>query len=163
MSCGNLFLQDPLKRIWILSANDNGTLITSLTAVPVSGLVAPALTSPSYYWQLSATVNGVITATPVVATSASSSYLLSSISGKVFLLTILDTGVLLTSAQVGGLSIQVPYPTDVSMSQWPNLGLTSSIAGATPLTVNADYSIWSCTLNRYVNEDTTNIIVVLDE
>lgn len=164
MSCGNLILQDPSSRFWILSAADNGSLITSLTTAPIVDFAPPVISSASYFWLLSAGNNGTITATPVGSTpSASSSYRLSSTSAKPFVLTILDTGVLLTTTTGPGPIVQVPYPTNVNMSFWPNLGLSSSVAGATPLTVSADFSIWSCTLNRFINEDTTNIIVVLDE
>jgi hypothetical protein len=163
MSCGNLILQDPLSRFWILHAADNGQLLTSLTTIPQLGFVAPLLNSPSLTWQLSALTNGVITATVVGAQSAPTSVSLSSLSFFSFGLSIMDTGILVTSSQGIVPAFSVPYPTDVQMSQFPPLGLISSVAGATPLTVSADYSIWSCTLNRFINEDTTNIIVVLDE
>jgi hypothetical protein len=163
MSCGNLILQDPSGGFWILHAADNGQLLTSKTPIPQLGFVAPLLNSPSITWQLSALTNGVITATAISAQSAPSSSLLSSLLNNRFSLSIADTGILMTTSQGIGPVNVVPYPTNVQMSQFPPLGLISSVAGATPLTVSADFSIWSCTLNRFINEDTTNIIVVLDE
>lgn len=163
MSCGNLILQDPLGRFWVMSAGNNGQLINALTPLVMTNYTPPVITSPSYYWQLSSLSNGTITATPVSPTSASSSYQLTTLSGFGFMLTMEDDGVLYTTGQIGQVFISVPYPTNVSMSKWPNLGLISSVAGATPLTVSADFSIWSCTLNRFVNEDTTNLVVVLSE
>src|SRR5580765_6190802 len=113
MSCGNLFLQDPVNRFWILSASDDGTLVTSQTPTIPPNFTPPVITSPSFFWRLSSTVNGVITATSVGATAASSFYNLSSINGKVFSLTMQDNGVLLTTSSAGALAgILVPYPID---------------------------------------------------
>jgi hypothetical protein len=171
MSCGNLILQDGSGGFWIVTAGDDGGLIFTTAPLILPNYVAPVLTSPSFYWQLS--VSGVIgfrptspaiAATQVSPTAASSSFLLTSVDLLRFTLTIDDNGVLATTSQAGvGTQAVAPYPSSVSMSFWPPLGLTSSISGATPLTVSADFSIWSCTLNQFINEDTTNIIVVLDE
>lgn len=164
MSCGNLLLQDPIGRLWILSGADDGTLIDSLSSAVINNFVAPIVNSPSHTWQLSALTDGTVVATVVSSVSAPTSLIVSSATGKVFSLSINDDGILTTNIQAGLASPgQVPYPIDVTMSTFPNLGLTSSVSGTTPLTVSADFSIWSCTLNRFINEDTTNIIVVLDE
>ena len=163
MSCGNLILQDPLSRFWITSAADNGILITALAPISVSNYTAPVITSPSFYWQLSTGLDGAVIATRVAPTGASSSYVLTSLSSLLWTLTIGDDGVLVTSFGGLGSPTLVPFPSSVNMSTWPPLGLTSTLSGSTPLTVSADFSIWSCTLNRFINEDTTNIIVVLDE
>jgi hypothetical protein len=163
MSCGNLFLQDPSNRFWILSAANSGVLINSHTSLIISPYTAPVLNSPSFSWQLSADLDGTIAATVIGSISAPTSVVLSSTTARSFQLSIDDTGILWTTSQGVLPVVSVPYPTNVSMSQWPPLGLTSSLAGATPLTVSADFSIWSCTLGRFINEDTTNIIVVLSE
>jgi hypothetical protein len=163
MSCGNLFLKDPTGRFWILSSGNDGVLQMTSTTFVFTPYSAPVIISPSYYWVLSADTDGTIAATPTSPTSGSTSYNLSSVLAYNFVLTIDDTGVLLTTSQGLVPPIVVPYPTNISMSKWPNLGLVSSVAGNTPLTVSADFSIWSCTLNRFINEDTTNLIVVLSE
>jgi hypothetical protein len=163
MSCGNLFLQDPVGRFWSLSSDNSGVLVTTLTTTVLAGFSPPIITSASFYWSLSVGIDGAIIASVVSSRPASPSYLLTSSSFKTFLLTIDDNGVLATTSQTGIVVGQVPFPSNVNMSVWPPLGLTSSVAGATPLTVSADFSIWSCTLNQFINEDTTNIIVVLDE
>jgi hypothetical protein len=163
MSCGNLILQDPIGRFWVTNAADDGVLLTVLSALVLTNYAAPVIQSPSFYWRLSTGLDGAVVATPVSPTGASASYLLTSFTSRLFTLTIGDDGVLVTTSAGLGSATSVPYPIDVSMSTWPPLGLTSSLSGATPLTVSADFSIWSCTLNRFINEDTTNIIVVLDE
>lgn len=163
MACGSLLIKDLFGGLWTLTADDGGVLVTTSTAAVLTMFTPPVLTSPSFFWQLSAGNDGAIIQTRVSPTAASSSFLLSSPSLRVFSLQIQDDGVLYTTTTNGQVAFRLPPPPNISMSNFPNLGLISSVAGAAPLTIGADYSIWSCTLNRFINEDTTNIIVVLDE
>lgn len=166
MACGSLLLQDPSGAFWILSADITGDPLTSKTTLTNLIFTAPTINSPSSTWQLSAGLDGGIIATQIAPAGAVTSYALSSSTsnGITFSLTIQDDGILVSTFSTIGFTIVVPWPNNVRMSVWPqSIGLTSTLAGASPLVVSADFSIWSCTLNRFINEDTTNIIVVLDE
>lgn len=163
MACGSLSIKDFLGGLWILTADNDGVLITTPTVAVLTMFASPVLASPSFFWQLSAGNDGAVIQTRIAPTAASSSFLLSSPNLGVFSLQIQDDGVLYTTTANGQVAFRLPPPPNISMSNFPNLGLISSVAGAAPLTIGADYSIWSCTLNRFINEDTTNIIVVLDE
>lgn len=164
MSCGNLFVQDPSSAFWVVSVADNGVILVTKSTTVLIGFVPPTLASTSFTWQLSALVDGTLTATQIAPTSSPTSVTLTSINSIGWNLAIDDSGNFfqtLVGTVVPGL---VPFPSGVRMSQWPqNIGLTSTVAGATPLTISADFSIWSCLLNKFINEDTTNIIVVLEE
>lgn len=165
MSCGNTVVQDPLNRFWVVGVDDLGTFNLSMTSATFPFFTPPVLNSPGFSWQLSAQVDGTLTATQVGGTSAPDSLVLASSAQHDWALSVDDSGNL-TSTFVGiGVGGSVaPRPVNVSMSQWPsNLALTSTLTGTSPLTVGADFSIWSCLLNKFINEDTTNIIVVLDE
>lgn len=166
MACGGFFLLDPSGAYWSLNCDATGTLVTTRTTSTPPFFSAITLISPSLInWQLSAGVDGGIVGTVVVPIPAGqSSVALLSSNGFPFTLTVQDNGILLTSSGGVVTSITVPYPMDVTMSHWPlSLNITSSVAGSLPLVVSADYSIWSCALNKFINEDTTNIIVILDE
>jgi hypothetical protein len=164
MSCGNTVVQDPLSRFWILGVDDFGTFNLSLTTAIFPFFTTPILNSPSFSWQISALTNGTLTATRVSGTVAPSGFTLASPRQNDWTLSIDDNGnIASTFAGIGVVGV-VPYPVNISMSQWPqSIGLTSTLTGSSPLTVGADFSIWSCLLNKFINEDTTNIVVVLDE
>lgn len=164
MSCGNTVVQDPLSRFWILGVSDQGTFNLSLTSALFPLFTPPILNSPSFSWQLSALLDGTLTATQVSPTTAPTTLTLASPRQNDWAISIDDSGNIASTFIGIGVVGVVPYPVNVAMSQWPqNIGLTSTITGTSPLTVGADFSIWSCLLNKFINEDTTNIVVVLDE
>lgn len=168
MPCGSPTLKSIDGQFWALSVTSaDGGLVTTGPS-PVGPLFhnAPILSGPTTFWSLSVDVDGsVVTTRTGTSLGAAATLSVISDSGAFYNLTVDDTGTLATTPSgLTGLNPgTVPYPVNVNMSTFGVVNLACDIPGAENLTIGADYSIWSCSLNKFVNEDTTNIVVVLDE
>jgi hypothetical protein len=91
-----LFLEDPNNNFWTLGIASDGTFVTTPTAA-ISPFTPPTLSSPSFTWQLSAGIDGVIVSTTVASARVATSIRIAAFGTSTSTVTIQDDGTLVSN------------------------------------------------------------------
>lgn len=164
----DVLLRDPINRLWQMSIDDQGLLLTTLLLTKLPQIDGPTIASdPTKQWKLSADLDGTIISTSVPQTPLRQilTYIpMRAPSGGTFKIQVDSTGSLLSTVTATMLPDSIPLPFDVTMSRWPDsIGVTCPACANATVSVLGDLACWCCVCNSFVKPDDTTILVILDE
>lgn len=164
----DVLLKDPLNRLWQMSIDNQGLLLTTLLPNTMSQIDGPTIASdPTRQWHLSAELDGTIVSTFVPPTPLRQilNYIpMKSPNGGTFKIQVDSSGLLLSTVTAVMLPDSIPYPFDVTMSRWPDsIGVTCPACANATVSVLGDLACWCCVCNAFVKPEDTTILVILDE